>query len=111
MKVVVHHGGAGTTGAGLRAGIPTIIVPYFADQPFWGDRLFRLGVGPQAIPRKKLSVERLAQAINIALNDKGMQSRAAAIGERIRAEDGTSRAVDIIGHYISTGYKIPARKR
>jgi UDP:flavonoid glycosyltransferase YjiC (YdhE family) len=111
MKVVVHHGGAGTTAAGLRAGIPSIIVPFFADQPFWGDRLYKLGVGPRPIPRKKLSVESLAKAINTAINDKGMQSRAAEIGERILAEDGISKAVDIIGRYIRDGYKIPAERR
>lgn len=111
MKALVHHGGAGTTAAGLRAGIPAVIVPFFADQPFWGDRLFRLGVGPRPIPRKKLSVERLAKAISTAINDKNMQSRAAAIGERIRTEDGTSQAVNIIGRYITNGYKIPARRR
>jgi UDP:flavonoid glycosyltransferase YjiC (YdhE family) len=111
MKILVHHGGAGTTAAGLRAGIPAVVVPFFADQPFWGDRIFRLGVGPRPIPRKKLSVEVLAKAISTAINDKGMQSRAATVGECIRAEDGTSKAVEIIDHYITDGYKIPARRR
>ncbi len=55
MAAVVHHGGAGTTAAGLRAGIPTIIVPHFIDQPFWGQRVADLGAGPQPIPRRQLT--------------------------------------------------------
>ena len=50
MAAVTHHGGAGTTGAGFRAGVPSIITPFFADQPFWADRAFALGVGPEPIP-------------------------------------------------------------
>ena len=55
VAAVVHHGGAGTTSAGLRAGVPSIIVPFFADQPYWGQRIAELGVGPAPIPRKKLN--------------------------------------------------------
>ena len=51
MAAVVHHGGAGTTAAGLRAGIPSILVPHFADQPFWGQRIAALGVGPKPVMR------------------------------------------------------------
>ena len=58
MAAVVHHGGAGTTAAGLRAGRPSVLVPYFADQPFWAGRVTELGVGPRAIPRRRISVER-----------------------------------------------------
>jgi len=102
MAAIVHHGGAGTTGASLRAGIPTIVVPFFFDQPFWGQRVADLGVGPQPIPRKKLSVERLTAAITTAVTDKKMQERAAALGERIRAEDGVARAVEFINRSLST---------
>ena len=96
MAAVVHHGGAGTTGAGFCAGVPSILVPHLGDQPFWAKRVTELGVGPQPIPRRKLTAERLAGAITIATTDQNMQARAAALGERIRAEDGVARAIEII---------------
>jgi len=96
MAAVVHHGGAGTTSAGLRAGVPSIIVPFFADQPFWGQRVADLGVGPASIPFKRLTADRLAQAIQIAVTDQAMRQRAAELGERIRAEDGIARAAAVI---------------
>jgi hypothetical protein len=100
MAAVIHHGGAGTTAAGLRAGIPSIIMPFFGDQHFWGWRVAELGVGTKPIPRKKLSVERLASAIEKAVTNKEMQSRAARLGEQIRNEDGVANAVEAIGLYI-----------
>jgi len=96
MAAVVHHGGAGTTGAGFRAGVPSVLVPHMGDQPFWAKRVTELGVGPQPIPRRKLTSERLAAAITTATTDQNMQARAAALGERIRAEDGVARAIEII---------------
>ena len=56
MVAVVHHGGAGTTSAGLRAGVPAVVTPFFGDQPFWGQRVADLGVGPAPIPRRKLDL-------------------------------------------------------
>jgi UDP:flavonoid glycosyltransferase YjiC (YdhE family) len=97
VAAVVHHGGAGTTSAGFRAGVPSIVVPFFGDQPFWGQRAAQLGVGPEPIPRQKLTVERLAQAIQTAVTDGTMRQRAADLGTSIRAEDGVSRAVARIG--------------
>ncbi len=96
MAAVVHHGGAGTTAAGLAAGIPSILTPFFGDQPFWGQRVAALGVGPRPIPRRRLSVENLAQAIGCAVSDTVMQKNAARLGERIRAENGIARAVEVI---------------
>lgn len=96
MAAVVHHGGAGTTAAGLRAGVPSIIVPFFGDQPFWGRRVVGLGVGPSPIPRRRLTAERLAQAITQAVSDEAMQQRAADLGAKIRAEDGIGQAVSVI---------------
>ena len=102
MAAVVHHGGAGTTAAGLRAGIPSVIIPFFAEQPFWGQRVAELGVGPKPIPRKRLSEERLAAAIHTAVSDEGMRRHARALGERIRAEDGVARAVEVFHRCLHT---------
>jgi sterol 3beta-glucosyltransferase len=96
VAAAVHHGGAGTTAAALRAGIPSVVVPYFFDQFFWAWRVHELGAGPRWIPRKRLSVGRLAAATRIAVEDEGMRARARALGDRIRAEDGVERAVAII---------------
>ncbi|WP_370637757.1 nucleotide disphospho-sugar-binding domain-containing protein [Deinococcus sp. 6GRE01] len=84
----MHHGGAGTTAAGLAAGVPNVIVPFFGDQPFWGDRVQRLGVGPAPVPRRALNEQTLAEALTRAVTDAGMHDRAAALGARIRAEGG-----------------------
>lgn len=96
MAAVVHHGGAGTTAAGFRAGVPSILVPHLGDQPFWAKRVTELGVGPQPIPRRKLTSERLAAAITTATTDQNVRTRAAALGERIRAEDGIAQTIEII---------------
>lgn len=96
VAAVVHHGGAGTTAAGLKAGVPSIIIPFFGDQPFWGRRVAELEIGPEPIPRKQLTVERLAQAIQAALTDQTMRQHAANLGAKIRAEDGIAKAVAVI---------------
>src|SRR6266511_1795396 len=90
---VVHHWGAGTTHAGLLAGAPTVVVPFFTDQPFWGARVADLGVGPRPIPRSDLSVDRMAASLRRTTRDSGMRVRARVIGERIRAEDRVAQAV------------------
>jgi sterol 3beta-glucosyltransferase len=105
MKVLVHHGGVGTTAAALRAGIPSAIVPFTADQPYWGRRVQGLGVGPAPITPKKLTAERLAEAIHLAASDRGMRSRAAELGEEIRSENGVQRAVEVIEQYLGLGGK------
>jgi sterol 3beta-glucosyltransferase len=96
MAAVVHHGGAGTTAAGLSAGIPSIVTPFFGDQPFWGQRVYELGVGPKPIPRQRLTVESLAKAIEFAVFDPTIIKNAVQLGERIRAENGIAQAVAII---------------
>jgi sterol 3beta-glucosyltransferase len=106
MVAVVHHGGAGTTAAGLRAGKPTVICPFFGDQPFWGRRVFELGVGPEPIPHKKLSVEKLANAIQVAVSDDDIRKRAAGLGEKIRAENGIARAVDFISDQLANWFLV-----
>jgi sterol 3beta-glucosyltransferase len=96
VAAVVHHGGAGTTAAGLRAGVPSIVIPFFGDQLFWGQRVAKLGVAPEPIPRKQLTVERLTQGIQKAVTDRSIVQRAAEVGAKIRAEDGVARAVAIV---------------
>ena len=96
MAAVVHHGGAGTTAEGLRAGIPNIIVPFILDQPFWGKRVHAMGLGPEPVPQKKLSADRLANAIRSAVSDRKIQAQANAIGKAIRAEDGIANAVAVV---------------
>ena len=96
MAAVAHHGGSGTTAAGLRAGVPSILVPFAADQLLWAARVDALGVGPNSIRRARLTAERLAEAITQATGDRRMQERAAALGEKIRAEDGTGEAARLI---------------
>lgn len=98
--MVIHHGGAGTTSAGLRAGIPNIVVPFTADQPFWGRRVHAVGIGPNPIPVKSLSVAKLTQAIAQA-DGNVYRERAQDIGQRIRSEDGVRQAVGLIESHVS----------
>jgi len=100
MAAVVHHGGAGTAGAGLRAGVPSIIAPVSNDQPFWARRVKALGAGPAPILRKRLTADRLAHAICVAVTDESIRKRAAEVGETIRAEDGVGNAVRIFNQII-----------
>ncbi len=101
MAAVVHHGGAGTTGASLRSGVPTLITPFAGDQASWGERVVQLGVGPRAIGLKQLTAEKLAEAIQVMLTDATLRARAAALGEKIRAEHGVARAVEIIERHAA----------
>jgi sterol 3beta-glucosyltransferase len=94
VDVTVHHGGAGTTGAALTAGRPTVVVPFGADQPFWGQRAHALGVAPAPIPRRHLTAVALERALSSALGDGDMRERARALGVRLSAEQGTQRAID-----------------
>ena len=100
-KVIVHHGGAGTTSAGLRAGIPQIVVPFIADQPFWGSRVHAVGVAPKPIRVNQLSVEKMVSAIAEA-ESKLVLERAQVIGQEIRGEDGVMNAVMLIESYAMT---------
>jgi sterol 3beta-glucosyltransferase len=99
-KSVVHHGGVGTTAAGLRAGIPNIIVPHAIDQPFWGKRVAAIGAGPAPIDLKQLSVERLTGAFAQA-DSPGLRERAREVGQRIGADDGVGEAVRLIEQYAA----------
>ncbi|TPX72913.1 undecaprenyldiphospho-muramoylpentapeptide beta-N-acetylglucosaminyltransferase [Spizellomyces sp. 'palustris'] len=89
---VCHHGGAGTTAAGLRAGKPTIIVPFFGDQPFWGAMVANQGVGPSPISFKRLTVNKLVEALRFTMLPSTRQ-RASDLGARMRAENGVKEGV------------------
>ncbi len=102
VSAVVHHGGAGTTATGLRYGRPTVVVPFFADQPFWGERVHRLGAGPPPIPFARLSVERLAQAIDQAVNDPTLRLNAESLAEKLKIEDGVGKAVSFIQAFLES---------
>ena len=101
MAAVVHHGGAGTTAAGLRAGVPSILVPHMGDQPFWAERVRELGVGPPPIPYKKLQAGRLSETIIAATKDQILQKRAVDLGKKIRTEDGVARTIEVIEGYMN----------
>ncbi len=96
IAAVVHHGGAGSTAAGLLAGKPTLICPFFADQPFWGKTICALGAGPAPIPQKKINTDNLSDAFNQLVHDSEMQKNADRIGQQLRSEDGIGNAVRFI---------------
>ena len=92
MSAAVHHGGAGTTAAAVRAGIPSVIVPFFGDQPFWANRLNRKGVAPPPLERKSLTSAALASALSTT-QQPAMIKAAAALGRAVRAEDSIGEAL------------------
>ncbi|KHD09186.1 hypothetical protein PN36_00305 [Candidatus Thiomargarita nelsonii] len=101
MKAVIHHGGAGTTAAGLKFGKPTVICPFVTDQFFWGDLIYQRGFGPKPIPQKKLTVDKLALAIDTAITDTTMQRRVVELSKGLRCEDGIGKAVAFINKHFS----------
>jgi UDP:flavonoid glycosyltransferase YjiC (YdhE family) len=103
-KMLIHHGGAGTTAAGLRAGIPNIVVPFMADQPFWGRRVHAIGAGPKPISVKRISAEKLTRAI-IEADGKPLRGSAQVIGQQIRNEDGVTMASKWIENFSNSFHK------
>lgn len=101
MALIVHHGGAGTTAAALRAGVPAIIIPFLFDQPFWGQCISSLGVG-KVLTYKHLTAEKLAGMIEHCLRDQQLQDRTRALGSTIESEDGVGKAVEIIERHLAT---------
>ena len=96
VSAIVHHGGAGTTGAALGAGKPSIVVPFILDQFFWAQQLHARGVAPRPTPFRTLTSQALAAAIREALNDETMRKRAQILGAAVAAEDGLAKAVAIV---------------
>ena len=96
MAAIVHHGGAGTTGAALRAGKPSVVTPFIVDQFAWARLLSARGLAPAPLPHRDLTADALASAIKTVLGNGDMRERAAEIGATVRAENGVGRAVAAI---------------
>ena len=103
VAAVVHHGGAGTTAAGLLAGRPTVICPFQGDQFFWAAAVQRAGVGPAALPVKRLDIDRLGAAIRTAVDDPQISRRAAVMSTQMAGEDGVGRAAAEIEAVLAHG--------
>ena len=93
---LVHHGGFGTTSAGLRAGIPALVIPHLVDQFYWGQRVHELGAGPPPIRRARLDVRKLAAELQELTRNAALRIAAYALGEQIRAEHGVQNAVRLV---------------
>ena len=96
MSAVVHHAGAGTTGAALRAGVPAVAVPVLLDQPFWAMRLHHLGVAPPPLPQRDLTADALADAIRACIDDQTYRGRAIELARDIHTEDGAAAVLTLI---------------
>ncbi|OCF44519.1 hypothetical protein I317_01591 [Kwoniella heveanensis CBS 569] len=99
VSAVCHHGGAGTTAIGLRNGLPTIIVPFFGDQKFWGEMIHSRGAGPAPIPQKQLNADNLTAALEFVMTQEA-QAAAQTMGEEIRAENGEKKGVDSFHRHL-----------
>ena len=99
VSAVVHHGGAGTTAAGLAAGRPTFICPTGMDQPYWGRLIHGLGAGPKPLHLKRLTAKRFAAGLIDLTRNTSYRSAAGEIGKRITREDGVGRAVELIENF------------
>lgn len=100
MKAVIHHGGSGTTGLALRSGVPSMIIPFTADQPFWGERTHVLGVGPSPIPFSRLTAKNLADSIRTLTSNEMMRANATRLRTAMADENGIQVAVEIIRNYL-----------
>lgn len=100
VSAVVAHGGMGTVHSALRAGVPTMAIPLFSAQHFWGRRLYELGAGPPPIPIRKASEKVLEEAVRVLVSDRTMRLRAAELGRLIQSEDGVARAVEAIERHF-----------
>ncbi len=98
VAAVVHHGGAGTTAAGLKAGKPTLICPFFGDQPFWGALIAKRGLGPVPIKQKQLNSENLSSALLELVSNEQYLAQAQKVASQLALEDGPERAIKWLEH-------------
>ena len=103
VAAAVHHGGAGTVAAALRAGTPSVVIPVLPDQAFWARRVATLGAAPPPIPRKKVTAGKLSASISEAANDPAVRRRCENLGAKIAAEDGLSRAIEAFESQVGKG--------
>lgn len=99
---VVHHGGAGTTSTGIRAGTPTIVLPTFGDQFLWGHQIEKLGLGSARILKTQLTAKSLAAAIETLVNSPTIRETAREFSRKLQAEDGVTQAVELLHRYVET---------
>ncbi|MBU1304821.1 MAG: glycosyltransferase [Alphaproteobacteria bacterium] len=115
VSAVVHHGGAGTTSAGLHLGRPTFVVPQFVDQPYWGRRVHELGCGPKPVRLRRLTSEILAGALADLSTNAEYRRNAARVAETLQAEDGFDKAIKVIERvmesYVPRAIKVPKPKK
>ena len=119
VSAVVHHGGAGTTAAGLQLGRPTFVVPQAMDQPYWGRRVYELGCGPKPVRLRKLTADTLAEALADLSTNLDYRRNAADVAERLHAEDGCDKAIRVIERVMANfvpgtakaGRKVRARAK
>lgn len=107
---IVHHGGFGTTSAGLRAGIPTLVIPHIVDQFTWGQKVFELGVGPKPIPRGKLNLQNLSAGLMELIENNNFRAAAACLGAQIRSEKGVENAVGLLERFCRRPLLPPCRR-
>ena len=100
MAAVVHHGGSGTSHSAARAGVPSIVIPFAGDQPFWAERLRLAGVAPAPVNGRQPSAEAIAEALAFVA-DPQVRRRAAALGAAMRAENGVADAVAAIERIVA----------
>lgn len=101
MAGVIHHGGAGTTAAGIRAGVPTTVISHMGDQPYWGRRVHELGIGGKFIRRHDLTTESLAQAIREMIDNPQITENSRTLAQKINQEDGVAEAVKVFNQLLS----------
>lgn len=97
---VVHHGGAGTTASALRAGVPSLVCPFFGDQAYWAARVHDLGAGPKPLPARRLTVPVLAQRLYALTTDTAYTEAARRLGRTLTAENGTARACSVLDRLV-----------
>jgi UDP:flavonoid glycosyltransferase YjiC (YdhE family) len=99
VAAVVHHAGAGTTAATLRAGVPSVPAPVFADQPLWSRRLVERGCAPAVLPFRRMDAPRLAAAVRAAVGDPRYRDAAEVVSAAVRADDGTAAVVALVQRF------------